>query len=181
MRSGRWETVEVTGGYVPVEALLELGWTPEQLLKEFEARTLSAFGGSDAGLFIPRHQFDDRLQQLDIPTIQQRISLLPRVRAAQNDFRPCSEVARALEIPLKQVKAWVESNLIAWRLRNDCSTPKRRHVQVRLEEVRAMRDARVRPGRISDFTALREAQKLGRRAVENSGTARGAKTTTARR
>src|SRR5579862_1793617 len=118
MVPGHWETIEASGGHVPAEALLALGWSPEQLLKAFEARTLHAFGGKESGLLIPRHQFDDQLVQLDLATVRKRVMALPRVIAALDDFRPCADVARELKLPVARVKAWADAGLIAWRPRN---------------------------------------------------------------
>jgi hypothetical protein len=76
---GLWETISETGRHVPADALLALGWSTEQLLTASEARRLHAFGGKEADLLIPRHEFVDQLFQLDAATIKQRIPLLPGV------------------------------------------------------------------------------------------------------
>lgn len=180
MVPGHWERIEEIGEYVPAEALLDLGWSPEQLLAAFAARKLHAFGGKEAGLLLPRHEFADQFFQLDFATIQQRVPLLPRVIAEREKFRPVSEVARELKVPIKPVTQWADAYRIFWRLRNYRQTPERRYLLVLVDEVRAMRDAQVHSARDSEVTALKEAERLARRARRNAGTTRDTTSTTDR-
>jgi hypothetical protein len=144
---------------------------PWRLRTSGAACTGAVFGVSDTVLFLPRRQVDSYFHRREVPTIQQRRFLLPQHGAAGDDFLPCSEVARLLQIPCNLVTAWAESGRVPCRWSHYGTKLRRRHMRVRLMDVRDVRDARGQPPRNPDPTALQYALQIGRRTRGNFGPA----------